>query len=461
MSLLMDALKKAEQAKRQGEPAALTHPPSAPSAARMEMESLGTTDQDASKPPFETDSKHHAIELEPRGADDTFSARREPGLASTIEASPSMDKRASRAPTAGPGALPGLSPSSVATESRKEVDNLFAAKERPRQPAVRKNFAIIAGLLTIAAGTAIGGYVWWQIQPRTGLAALPGAAASAGPRAIVAQPATMPVIASAPTTPAALPPASPATEPPGKATQVATTTPLGAAKPGAGQTNAPEDDVPPSTAKRRPALPPAESPQSGDTIRITRVPQKVSPSLTRAYDAYNRGETSVARTEYEAVLKADPHNIDALHGMAAIAQRDGKPEASVYYFQRILVANPKDAIAAAGLINLQGHADPAAAETRLKLIAAEQPDNPAPHFALGNLYAAKERWGDAQQAYFKAYHLDAANPDTLFNLAVSLEHLRQDKLAAQYYTQSIEAATRRPYGFDLGLAQSRLRALQP
>jgi uncharacterized protein HemY len=67
-------------------------------------------------------------------------------------------------------------------------------------------------------------------------------------------------------------------------------------------------------------------------------------------------------------------------------------------------------------------------------LAEPSPIRPSLNFALGNLYAQQGRWNDAQQAYFRAYAGDGDNPDyPLFNLAVSLEQLRQPKLALQYY----------------------------
>jgi hypothetical protein len=53
------------------------------------------------------------------------------------------------------------------------------------------------------------------------------------------------------------------------------------------------------------------------------------------------------------------------------------------------------------------------------------------------------------------------NPDILYNLAISLEHLRQNKLAAQYYGQAIAAAQNRPAGFDKAQAAARLQTLRP
>lgn len=465
MSLLMDALKKAEQAKRQGDPGPGTADARASlgELALEPTEARTASEVNASSGMTDSSSMQVAEPAQPRAV----SARREPTIESHDEdhrkpggSSPS-DRADSRPQRPQPAGMKGQKHSAA----QKDVENVFAAKEGP-QPAVRKSFAIIAGLFTVAAGAAIAGYVWWQIQPKSGLSPLSTLAAKAGTRPIappapVAQSQVAPPPVSSPTATSDV-----ARQETGdrQATPVASKAEI-ASKSGitnGGDTKKiPADEIP---AAQKPPMP-ARNVQREVTpespIRVTRVPQAVNPSLMRAYEAYGRGDYATARTQYEAVLKNDPQNTDALHGMAAIFQREGNSEAVVYYFQRILVANPKDAVAASGLIGMQGLADPSMAESRLKTIAAEQSDNAAPHFALGNLYGATERWGEAQQSYFRAYNIDSGNPDILFNLAVSLEHLHQNRLAAQYYGQSIEAAKRRPHGFDIASAQNRLRALQP
>ena len=54
------------------------------------------------------------------------------------------------------------------------------------------------------------------------------------------------------------------------------------------------------------------------------------------------------------------------------------------------------------------------------------------------MYADQGNWPAAQTAYFQAHHLARANPDYAFNLAVSLEHLSQPKLALNFYQQALE-----------------------
>jgi tetratricopeptide (TPR) repeat protein len=78
---------------------------------------------------------------------------------------------------------------------------------------------------------------------------------------------------------------------------------------------------------------------------------------------------------------------------------------------------------------------------------------------LGNLYASEKRWPDAQQQYFRALTLEPENPDHAFNLAVSLEHLDQPKLALDYYRKAQSLAAQRKPAFDPAELKSRIEAL--
>jgi tetratricopeptide (TPR) repeat protein len=110
-------------------------------------------------------------------------------------------------------------------------------------------------------------------------------------------------------------------------------------------------------------------------------------------------------------------------------------------------------------MGLRGHTDPVVSESRLKGLIASQPDSAHLHFALGNQYAAQVRWPEAQSAYFKAYGLDPENPDFAFNLAVSLDRLRQGRLALEYYQRAVALAGNRVSGFDRNQVLARIAEL--
>lgn len=207
-----------------------------------------------------------------------------------------------------------------------------------------------------------------------------------------------------------------------------------------------------TTRKRKP------SPQSGARIRIK--PQQtelLDPLIGNAYLAYRSGKLDEARQMYLEVLGKDPRNTDALLGLAAISQQLGEDGFAAQHYLRVLELDPRNAVAHAGMSALTTDEN---SESRLKNLLREQRDSAALHFALGNLYAGQSRWGEAQSAYFNAYTLDSKNAELAFNLAVSLDHLGQSKLAAQYYQRALQlAGGDQPHGLDHAKISQRLKEL--
>ena len=410
----MDALKKAEEAKRRSEAAAKDAPQESPPAAEDGAETRGL-----------------------------------PELPSRLEL---LDHEFHTPPAARPEAAAATAaaerPAAPAAESlrreRAAAQNVFQAK----QPAQNRNLLVVGGLATLLAAAGIGAYFWWQMQPKGGLGSSPATARSAPPPAPIAAAPVAPAPAPLPA-PAAAPAATPATTAPAAAAP--------AEKPAAvpPRLTLPERAAPRPAARPAPAAAEPESP-----IRITTARMKVNPQIASAYQAFQAGDLAAAERDYRLVLKSEPKNTDALHGLAAIGLHRGQPEATEDLYLRILEADPKDNAAQAGLISLRGQVDPTQSESRLKNLLASQPDSPTLHFALGNLYARQGRWNEAQQAYFRAYTIDGENPDYQFNLAVSLEQLRQPKLALQYYQGALAAATQRPAAFDRNQVAGRVSELQ-
>ena len=178
--------------------------------------------------------------------------------------------------------------------------------------------------------------------------------------------------------------------------------------------------------------------------------------LNRAYAAYRDGKLDEARQLYRDMLGKDAQNSDALLGLAAIAQQRGEDRTAAQYYLRVLNLDPRNAVANAGMSALSNNEN---YESRLKTLLREQGNSAALHFALGNLFAEQSRWGEAQQAYFNAYTLDTKNADLAFNLAVSLDHLGQGKLAAQHYQQALQLDQSRSANFDHAKISRRIDEL--
>jgi tetratricopeptide (TPR) repeat protein len=139
----------------------------------------------------------------------------------------------------------------------------------------------------------------------------------------------------------------------------------------------------------------------------------------------------------------------------------GNRYAAAALYQRALAVDTRNATAHAGLAALaQGSERPEGLESRLAAGIAQNPQSPQLRFALGNLFASQSRWNEAQLQYFEAYRLDPASADLAFNLAVSLDHLSQPRLAAEYYARAIEAARTQAAQFDPAAAARRLAQLR-
>jgi len=383
--------------------------------------------------------------------------------------------------------LPASTPKKKPDESHhtpQRAANLFAAKAAPARTGGRLGIipiAIIGGLVLTAGG---GYYVWREMSPPPVQQRSP-VPPPAMPIAKVAPPAA-PVTQVAPATSASVNHA-PVNHAPvtvaAKATSAAPATPVAAtistastksiftapaksvsaknkhATAGVGMEQKQSNSAPIVAA---PVAPP-EAPQdtAAQTINIRHAQEKdaVDPALQAAWQAYHSGDYNTAWQRYGEVLRKDAQNRDALLGMAAIAQQQSQDTLAARYYSQVLLLDPRDPVANAGMAELSGTTNAAGTESRLKFLLVQHPQSAALHFALGSLYADQSRWGDAQQAYFNAYNLEQNNAQFAFNLAVSLDHLGQNKLAAQHYQRALQLDTSDNSGFNRAQTQQRINEL--
>jgi tetratricopeptide (TPR) repeat protein len=227
---------------------------------------------------------------------------------------------------------------------------------------------------------------------------------------------------------------------------------------GAMGTAAPE----PESARAPQPTPPApeQAARSNAIVVSPGTPGPVlNPLLADAYTALRSNQPEAAQGLYQRILSTEPKNTDALLGLAAIAARRGNTDEAVQRYLQILELEPRHALAQSGLIALLGRADPLAAESKLRQLIAREPSAHL-YFTLGNVYADQSQWSAAQQTYFQAHHLEPANPDYAYNLAVALEHVSQPKLALNFYRRALElAAARGRANFDPAPARERVAKL--
>ncbi len=459
MSLLLEALKKAEQAK-QGETTQQTG--AGGSSGIPAGEGLSLAPEEAPPSP---------------GTSQPITRDRLPDITQNLEIL-SDDLGVGGSPTpardTAPGARPGRAPRTPASRvPERDVDSereaarqLFEAHTVDYDP--RRPFKLVlVGLGVFAIGVVV--YFWWQLQPH-----------SVG---VVQSPPSPPPsqqIASTTPSPAPSPTPVPQSEPtpPMAAPDTASTTVGSMAGPSAAMEPAPTEATVPTPPQPMPSIRPTprpaqpaprtraatadEEPLPGarGTMSIRRTQSGVDDALKRGFAALQAGDLAAARNEYDRALKADPVNRNALLGLATLDVRVGDYDRAAANYARVLELDPRDPDAAAGLIALRGSLDPVQAESRLKTLLAGQPDSAILNFALGNVLAMQTRWAEAQQAYFHAVAAEPENPDYEFNLAVSLDQLHKEKLAIEHYQRALALAASRPTGFNKSQAEVRIRDLQ-
>ena len=242
----------------------------------------------------------------------------------------------------------------------------------------------------------------------------------------------------------------------------------------AGQTAAELSGQPPSPSTedqaQAAAPPPRPAAFTQPTIGIEKRPLRAEPKLVRveqpgsplqdAYAALNQGQLDQAERLYRQALARQPRHPDALLGLASIAERRGLFEVAQRRYREVLHSDPGNPIAlSAVLAGLQIDQLPAA-ESELRSALAQHPQHAALYFALGNVLAQRQRWSEAQQAYFEAANRAPSNPDYAFNLAVALDRLAKVELAARFYRQALQLAQTRPGGFAPSAAERRLQQIE-
>jgi len=346
--------------------------------------------------------------------------------------------------------------------AQQQAKTVFASK----QPADKRRTVLIAGAALAACVMLAGaGYVYWQISGPSASGLFPSAPAPQ-PAPFVPAAAPAPADASAPVN------GSSATEPPASAMKSAASP-----APAAQETSAASSPEPahatattaapsPARATRASSTPKIETPAATPSpsaqaiqIRHSSGGNQINPSLVGAYHSFISGDAAAARRQYQDVVRKEPNNRDALLGLAAIALNQHQTAQAGALYAKLLELDPADPDAIAGMSGLQ-HGDPLQSESELKKSLAQNPQSGAVLFALGNLYAQQSRWAEAQQIYFRAFASAPQNPDFAFNLAISLDRLNQARLAQEYYQRALVLAQKNPGNFNPSSVQIRIKELQ-
>jgi tetratricopeptide (TPR) repeat protein len=487
MSLLMEALRKAEEAKRR-----MQQEEQAAAVGRDPREVADVPSQSAPRSatnsPFSLEDRE---DLTPEYIRDNFTATQSP------PEPPREEPAAVEPPAPEPEYTPDPEPAARNLARRKQraaAASVFEAKQNPAKNRKALTILVIVMVLMIPAG---GGVLWYlqsaqsdsMFNPALANYDLSSRNLDAAPASTAAPQGTATTAvatgATAVTAPETAAPQQNAEGVVEAASTAVATTEEAPAQPGGEITAetaaapAPEPAItatPPvplpntvATAAPAEAVAAPEVTEPVGVLEISRTPRgtrEVNPDLVAAYESLQAGDLATAARLYQQLLDVLPNSRDAMLGLALIHQRQNNPFSARQLYDRLLQLNPRDALAQTGLLQTMQSTDPAEHESALKRLISQYPDVAQLTLALGNLYADQQRWSEAQGAYYNALLAASrstggpVNPVYAFNLAISLEQLNQPKAALEYYRQAQALAGVVTPDFDLEQVNSRIASLE-
>ncbi len=355
---------------------------------------------------------------------------------------------------------------------RDAVKNVFAVKTAGRADARPKWVAPAFAVAIVAIGS-LGWYVWKEVsginkysgaRNQANLALAPAGSATSPSAQKPQQTSPASSADTAPnlmqTSQADFPPPLPPLLPP-PASALPQSAPLGNAT---ANISLPPLTPRESLAKKIESLPPPQD-LSGSPVKLQpSMPAQTSvlnPALSAGYAALKSGDYAQAKRHYAEAITTDSNNIDAHLGFATAAARTGEVALAERSYLRVLEIDPRSVTAATALLmiasNNKNLPESVHIEGEIKRLISFDPNVAASHFALGNMFATQRRWSDAQPAFFEALRLAPQNPDYAYNLAVSLDHLGQSKMAQEFYRRAL--ATKGHAQFDRQVVERRIQLL--
>jgi len=209
----------------------------------------------------------------------------------------------------------------------------------------------------------------------------------------------------------------------------------------------------------------ATAPEPAPSVELTEV--VVTRSATtehealvhEAWEALDAGRSEAALALYRRTLAARPGLTAALLGEAAALTRLGQLSEAQQRYLAVLESDPGNSIARGNLLLLRLDTHEPPGEDAIREQIAQRP-SAFLYALLGHVSARRGRWDVARDAFQTAHHLQPAQAEHAFNLAVSLEHLGETRLALQHYRHALASGEgRAPAPFDLTHAARRIAIL--
>ena len=222
-------------------------------------------------------------------------------------------------------------------------------------------------------------------------------------------------------------------------------------------------------------------PKQASRIKVNTTTVNPEP-LREAYASLANGNLETAFAQYTELVNKQQTQAAALSGLASIEIKRKNYQAASGYLLKVIRLDPSNTFAISSLATLAHRAashnrttsedraesyNSAASDSnsnsdlqvmsQLKLLHEQHPNNASISYLLGNYYAARSQWPDAQKYYFAAHSSAPRNPDYAYNLAIALDHLNKNDRAVTFYRTALTLSKERSFEFSTETVQKRLK----
>jgi tetratricopeptide (TPR) repeat protein len=158
---------------------------------------------------------------------------------------------------------------------------------------------------------------------------------------------------------------------------------------------------------------------------------------------YNQKEFSKAIQAYQKVIELDPTYVEAYNNLGIIYQMMGDVDRAFGAYQKATEINPRyeKGYNNLGILLLLKGRYEEALEVFQKALGIN-PNNIESHINLGILFKKKGQWDEAIESYQKALAIEPLHRETHYNIALLYEQLENLELAISHYQQFIRLSSK-------------------
>jgi len=171
----------------------------------------------------------------------------------------------------------------------------------------------------------------------------------------------------------------------------------------------------------------------GDQVQVREVSQSARSNVAAGYEALVRGSYDMALAFYDSALKEEPGSVLANLGRGASLQKLGRGQEAQGSYEAVLKSDPDNREALTNMTSILGERAPQEALTRLLELERQYAMFSPVKAQIGLTYAKMGSHAQALDYFRRAVML---SPDTVmyhYNLALVLDHLgRRDQAVASY-----------------------------